>query len=113
MANDQRGMVTAELALGILSEGLAVVFACWCVGLVVLQGRCDQAAGQVARQLARGDQAAADQARRRAPQDAKVRVQRGSTTVSVTVEVSSSLGAIGPVRLSGRAVADLEPGLAP
>ncbi|MFC6357776.1 TadE family type IV pilus minor pilin [Luteococcus peritonei] len=103
-------MVTAELAVGLLAAALAAVFACWTVSLVVLQTRCEEVAGQVARQLARGDQGAADRARGRAPQGARVDITRADGTVRVQVDVDSSLGAVGPVHLRGAAVADLEPG---
>lgn len=109
----QRGMVTAELAVGMLAAGMVAVMACWVVGLVVLQTRCADVASQVARQVARGDQQAADEARGRAPSGAKVDVRKGGATVTVVVDVDSSLGRLGPVHLTGRAIADMEPGQTP
>lgn len=63
----ERGMVTAELAVGLLALSVVVVIAVWTVGLVVVRTQCSDVAAQVARQLARGDQQQADAARGRAP----------------------------------------------
>ncbi|MEL4358311.1 TadE family type IV pilus minor pilin [Luteococcus sp. H154] len=103
-------MVTAELAVGLLAAAMAVVFACWVVNLVVLQTRCADTASQMARQLARGDQAAADEAKQRAPKGAETRISRGSATVTVRIDLAARLGVLGPVHLAGAATADLEPG---
>lgn len=109
---DQRGMVTAELAIGILTTAIVMGIASWVVSLVVLQTHCADTASQVARQLARGDQKAAAQARARAPEGARTVVRRANTMVTVTVDVDSSWGRIGPVHLRGEATAHLEPGVA-
>lgn len=107
----QRGMVTAELAIGILTTAIVLGIACWVVSLVVLQTHCADTASQVARQLARGDTKAADEARGRAPKGARTVVQHGAGTVRVAVDVDSSWGRIGPVHLKGEATAHLEPGV--
>lgn len=106
----QRGMVTAEFAVGLLTAGLAATLACWVVMLVALQARCADVAGQVARQVARADDEAAAEAKRRVPDGGTVQVSKGQREVRVVVQASRSWGPIGPVRLEGRAVADLEPG---
>lgn len=108
---EDRGMVTVELAVGLLTASLAVAVACWVVMLVVLQGRCEQVAGQVARQVARADDKAADEAKRRVPAGGRVEVSTTDRQVRVVVDAASSFGPIGPVRVTGRAVADLEPGV--
>lgn len=106
----QRGMVTAELAVGLVTASMALVIACWVVNLVVVQTTCGDVAAQMARQLARDDDKAAAQARQRAPEGARVTIEKGSSTVTVTVAVQQRLGELGPVQVQGRAVADMEEG---
>lgn len=104
-------MATVELAVGLLTASLMALLACWAVTLVVAQARCGETAAQVARQLARADQKGADEARARAPRGASVSVERGARQVRVVVRASRSLGRLGPVRVSGEATADVEPGV--
>lgn len=108
-----RGMVTAELAIGLLVAAVVATGAAFVVSLVAVQTRCGDTASAVARQLARGDAQAAEQARAGAPRGARVEVQHTSTAVQVRVEVDESLGHFGPFRLSGSAQAVLEPGVQP
>ncbi|MCT3016192.1 hypothetical protein EFN04_06580, partial [Propionibacterium freudenreichii] len=56
-------MVTAELAVGILSVALLAGIFCWVVAVIGVQIRCGDSAAQIARQTARGDQAAVQRAR--------------------------------------------------
>ena len=60
-------MVTAELAVTILTAFTLLIMMSWGVYLVVLQLRCTDVAAAVARQVARNDKAAADRARAQAP----------------------------------------------
>lgn len=82
-----RGMVTAELAVSTLAVLAVLTMMCWAIYLVVLQVRCVATAGEVARQAARGDQAAVRRAERNAPSGASVRVKAGRQTTSVVVTV--------------------------
>lgn len=108
-----RGMVTVELAVGLLTLALMSIAATFVVSSVVVQTRCGDTASAIARQLARGDQRAADQARSSAPLGAAIRVDRSSDQVRVTVSVTRYLGRLGPLHLSSRAEAALEPGVLP
>lgn len=108
----QRGMVTAELAVGVLVAVFLAALACFTVGLVTTQSRCASVATEVARQLARGDQAAADRARDAAPAGASVTTTRHEALVEVVVSTDRSFGRVGPVHLAGRATAAVEPGVA-
>ncbi|MDI9628339.1 MAG: TadE family type IV pilus minor pilin [Acidobacteriota bacterium] len=101
----QRGMVTFELAIGILAACLATALLGWGIGLVGLQARCTESAGQIARQLGRDDQQAADEARGRVPEGAAVLVSEAPTEVAVVVSVEASWGAFGPITVEGRAAA--------
>lgn len=84
---DSRGMVTAELAVSTLAVLALLTMLCWAIYLVVLQVRCVGTAGEVARQAARGDQAAVRRAEQNAPAGAQVAVtsRRGTTRAVVTV----------------------------
>ena len=86
---DGRGMVTAELAVTTLSAFTLLVMLCWGISLVILQLRCIDTAAAVARQTARGDEAAVAHARSQAPAGAKVSVQEGRSLVTVTVRVTA------------------------
>lgn len=100
-----RGMVTFELAIGILAACLVTAMLGWGVSLFGLQARCSEAASQIARQLGRGDQEAAEEARARVPQGARVQVLDGRDEVEVAVVVEARWGSFGPVEVSGKAIA--------
>ena len=104
-----RGMVTMELAVGILAAAMVAILLCWMVGLVTLHIRCADAASQVARYAARGDEAGVTAAEQRAPSGARVEIDRAGGTVTVTVSAQSSLGAIGPITMTGTAAMPQEP----
>lgn len=101
----QRGMVTVELAVGMLTACLMAGMLGWTVSLVALQARCSDAAGQIARQLARGDQEAAQQAEVHMPDGAALTVLESDAQVTVLVAVETHWGALGPVAIEGRASA--------
>ena len=104
-----RGMVTFELAVGVLSAAVVAALMCWLISLVGLQTACGDVAAQVARQMARGDSAAADAVIREAPRGAKVTTTEGAGQVQVRVDVDARWGQLGPVHLTGRAVLPKEP----
>jgi hypothetical protein len=81
----QRGMVTAELAVATLAAGAMLIMLSWGVFLISLQLRCIDSATEVARQTARGDQAAATAARARAPKGAVFEISKAPDLVTVTV----------------------------
>lgn len=110
---DESGMVTFELAVGILAAAILASIMVWAVALVGVSVRCQDVAAQVVRQLSRGDRERADAAKSRAPKGADVEVVIEQDRVWVRVTTDESLGAIGPVRLSGEAEGMLEPGVQP
>jgi hypothetical protein len=82
--------VTAELALGALGL-VAVVFGLTGLfALVIMQIRCVDAAGEIARQAARGDQAAVAQVEARLPATATVTGETAADVVRVHVAVPMS-----------------------
>lgn len=109
----ERGMVSVELAIGVLAMALVTLVGAFVISLAIVQSRCAETASAVARQLARGDQRAADRARAGAPPGATVRVVDAGAAVTVTVSVEERLGRFGPVRLRSIARAAVEPGVLP
>ncbi|AZZ38667.1 TadE family type IV pilus minor pilin [Acidipropionibacterium jensenii] len=104
-------MVTAELAVSILAAAVLLSLAAWTVGLVGTYNTCRSSAAEIARQLARGDSAAAQRARDRVPQGATVATRDSEGWVTITVTVRRSLGSVGPVTLVGRVTTPYEPGV--
>ena len=110
---NRRGMVTVELAVGLLAAGLACVLACLVINLVVIQTRCGDVAAQLARQLARGDQAQADAVRASAPRGSRIVVTKSGSEVKVSVDLDQRVVRLGTVHLHSHAVAVAEPGTTP
>ncbi|WP_051215576.1 TadE family type IV pilus minor pilin [Granulicoccus phenolivorans] len=107
-----RGMVTAELAVGLTVVAMGVVGLAWLVSVLMLQARCLDTAGETARHSARGDTAAVQRTRAAAPQGATVTVARQGQVIVATVRVTARpLGGIAPqVPLAATAQVHLEPG---
>ena len=80
-------MVTAELAVATLAAGLMLIMLSWGIFLITVQLRCMDSASEVARQIARGDDAAAAAARDRAPEGAGFELSESSELVIVKVRV--------------------------
>jgi len=106
----QRGMVTAELAVGILSATMLAIGLCWGVSLIVAHTECADVAAQIARAEARDDATAAAQARQHVPDGATVAVDQVENQLRVRVSVSVSLGHLFSIDVSGTAVMPKEPG---
>lgn len=106
-----RGMVTAELALGVMATILVLVFVCWAVAVAVLQVRCMDTAAETARQAARGDQAAVAVARQDAPTGAEISVRTHDDVVVVEVDLDARPGAlqVPGIHLHARAETLMEP----
>ncbi len=114
MSRNERGMVTAELAIACLIltgvAGLMISI----FGLAMVQVRCIDVAGEIARQTARGDAAAVARVTATAPAGARVQTSRpGSGTVQVTVTAPVRIVPGLPVtaEVSARATTQLEPGV--
>jgi hypothetical protein len=86
---DGRGMVTAELAVATLTALAVLTMLAWGIYLVVMQMRCIDTAGEVARQAARGDKAAVVRAKGDAPSGAVVSVQAGGQMTTVQVRLTA------------------------
>lgn len=95
LRRDERGMVTAELAV-IAPFGVAFAFLLlWVVSLGVTQVRIVDASREAARMVARGDSvsSATRVAEHDAPEDARVeaRLVKGFVTVTVTAKSSAPI----------------------
>lgn len=110
---DRRGMVTAELAVGLLAVALLISMAAGLAGTLQLQARCVDAASEIARQAARGDDAAVDRAMADVPDGAVVERHREDDVVVVTVRVPVRLANLPAFQLSATARTIVEPGLGP
>ncbi len=106
-------MVTAELAVAILGAVAVLATICWGLAVLVWQLRCVDAASAVARQLARGDEAAARVAIAAAPQGATVVSGRRGGVVTVVVTARPHPGGrwLPAVSLRATAAVRSEPGV--
>ena len=104
-------MVTAELALSIVSALALLTMLSWGIYLLVVQLRCIDTASEVARQAARDDRAGVARAQREAPAGARISVRRSGDTaiVEVRVEARPLARRLPPVPLRARAEVALEP----
>jgi len=96
-------MVTAELAIGILSATMVAVCLAWAINLLVVHTECADAAAQIARAESRGDAPASTQAKGHAPSGADIKVDATGSQVVVTVGVAVSFGHFISVDVSGSA----------
>lgn len=106
----ERGMISIELCVGFV---LAVALTAALAGaslLGVAQAAAAEASSQLARQSARGDEAAVQEAKRRAPEGAVVEIERQPNGVHAEVTVPVRLLYLGTVEVSARAWAVYEPG---
>ncbi|GAA0510316.1 hypothetical protein GCM10011581_00160 [Saccharopolyspora subtropica] len=108
------GTVTVEAALGICSVVAVFLLVLAGMGAVVGHLRCTDAAVEAARLAARGDRTRADEAAARiAPAGATLAVRIEGDVVHTEVSAPLSGGLLPGRWLHARAVAVLEPGVAP
>lgn len=111
VAPRQRGMVTVELAVGAVTATLVTGCLVSLSMLGVAQATCAEVAAQIARQGARGDVIAEAQARERAPERARVKVDRDDQGVEAEVSLPVGILGLGDVTVSAAAWAAYEPGV--
>ena len=113
-ASRDRGMVTAELALGLVVVVFATVVLAWGLSLVIRQMLLEDAVAEVARQVAREDAEAVEAARGDAPPGARITVESGDRITLVSGELDSGPpGRRAVVTLRAEARVLTEPGLGP
>lgn len=107
-----RGMVTVELALAMISLTLATVAGLWLVWVLGQQLRCVDTAGEVARQIARGDRAGAERAAAGRPAGSNITTRRESGDAVVEVRLDARpFASLPTVPLRAQARVALEPGV--
>lgn len=109
----QRGMVTVELALGMVTVVLLTACLVSLALLGVAQSACAESSAQLARQSARGDEEALAEARKRAPEGSLIDVRREQGGVEASVRLSVRVLGLGDVEVGARAWAAYEPGQGP
>ncbi|CAL8975174.1 hypothetical protein TESS_TESS_00779 [Tessaracoccus sp. O5.2] len=112
-ARSQRGMVTVELAIGVLTAALLTACLAGLSLLGVAQAAAGESSAQIARQTARGDDAAVELARERVPDGAAVEVSQESDGVRVAVVVPVAVPLLGRFTVSADSWAAYEPGVGP
>ena len=110
---NQRGIVTVELAAGLTMAVVLTIFLVALSLLGVAQAACAESSAQLARQAARGDEALLQEARDRAPEGARVSLDRDTEGVTARVSVRVDLMWVGRVELSAQHWAAYEPGVGP
>jgi len=106
-------MVTVELAVGSVTAVMVAACLISLLMLGVVQAACAESSAQLARQSARGDEAAVAGARARAPEGARIRLTRADDGVLAEVAVDVPVLGVGDVEVRARAWAAYEPGQGP
>ncbi len=109
LTKNYRGMVTAELAVGILAACVVTALLVWAISLIGLQAVCSDIASQIARFEARGDNHSAAVVKTKAPRDSVIEVERKANEIIVTVSAERSLGLLGPIPVSAEVSQPIEP----
>ncbi len=108
-----RGVVTVEIAVGIVSVTMLTACLAGVSLLGIAQASAVEAGAQIARQLARGDAEAAAEVRLRLPEGARSHVQSEAGGVRATVSVPVDVPLLGLFVATGDAWAAYEPGVGP
>lgn len=103
-----RGLVSVELAIGMVTLTVLVAILIGVVSLGVRQAAAAESSAQLARQLSRGDQVAAQQARDRSPGEVSVVSRDGG--VEVTVRCDTRVPGLGEIEVRATTWAAYEPG---
>lgn len=106
-------MVTVELAIGLIAVVTLLGILTGVVLLGVTQSGLHTTCSEVARQLARGDEAAADAAAARAPAGAETVTTTTRDGVRVTLTARVRVPGLGAIPLEAHAFAPWEPGEGP
>ncbi len=105
-----RGMVTVELAIGLVGLAFVTVILASLFNVGAGYHTCAVAATEVARQLARGDVAAAQRVQDALPASSKVSVRNVDDGIEVKVAMRVSVVALAPIDVAADAWAKREVG---
>ncbi len=106
-------MVTVELAVGLITCVLLLGTLAGVVTLGVAQSAIQTASSDLARSIARDDEAMADQVRELSPDDAVFTIDRQPAGVRVTTTWQFPVFRLGQIPLQASAWAPWEPGVEP
>ncbi|MDO5093052.1 MAG: DUF4244 domain-containing protein [Propionibacteriaceae bacterium] len=109
----QRGMVTVELAIGLIVVVMLLAILVGVILLGVTQSHLEGISSDLAKHIARGDEVTATKVRERAPADARIEVVKDEAGVWVTTRLDVSILNLGSVPLEAAAWARWEPGEGP
>ena len=109
----QRGMATVEFAIGLVTLVLLVSALVGIVLLGVSQSGIQTVSSELAKHLARGDDALAEKTKEKAPKRARIEVERAESGVRVTTRLDVSILHVGAIPLEATAWAHWEPGVGP
>lgn len=104
-------MVTVELAVGFVTATLLAATLSVVVLLGVAQAACASASTEMARQLARGDEASTATARDHAPAGSQFSIDRRPDGVAVVVVAPVPVFGLGAINVSAQRWAAWEPGV--
>lgn len=110
---EQRGMVTVEFAIGLVT---LVTLVSALVGLVLLgvaQSGIQTVSSELAKHLSRGDDALAEKTKEKAPERARIEIERAEAGVRVTTRMEIPILNLGAIPLEAAAWAHWEPGVGP
>ena len=106
-------MVTVELALGLITIVMLLSVLVGIILLGVTQSGIQTVTSDLAKHLARGDDATAQKTREKAPAGARIEIERTDAGVRVTTRLEVSILKLGAVPLESTAWAHWEPGVGP
>lgn len=109
----QRGLVTIELAIGILTAVTVMVTLVSMILVGAAWSAASSAAATIARHHAAGDLTGERQARSQLPSDSSVAVDETTEGVSVEVTVTPEVLGLGQITVNAQSYARWEPGQAP
>ncbi|HMR49589.1 MAG TPA: hypothetical protein PKE40_09900 [Arachnia sp.] len=109
----QRGMVTVELALGFVTATVMLAGLVTMGQIGVAHAACAESSAELARQAARGDEAAVAAAESRLPRGGRAELERRIDGVRAVVVAEVAVLGIGQVPVGAEAFAAWEPGEAP
>lgn len=109
----ERGMVTIELAIGVLIAAFAMAGLVGGITLGLTHAAASASAQQIALHTARGDASAVERARGEVPRGGRVEVEPQTDGVEVTVTVQPRMPVVGEITVSSRSWARWEPGVGP
>ncbi len=106
-------MVTVEFAIGLITIVLLVSALVGIVLLGVCQSGIQTISSDLAKHLSRGDDALAERTRQKAPERARIEIERAEAGVRVTTRLDVPVLNVGVIPLEATAWAHWEPGVGP